>query len=161
MLVNALVLNWKAKLAVGTVYNRVTHLRKILRILETYGAPPCAATLPNVKRTPPRTNIFDPQQIAAIISGSPAWLKLFTVLAWQLALRFSETFAVTPRSHNAEQQTITISTKGGKVRTIPTTPGRREPHRGLRRHHGPRRRPLHLHPARREHHAARAALRVV
>jgi len=53
---------------------------------------------------------------------APTWQRLFIVLAWQLALRFSETLAVTPRSHNPQAQTLTIRTKGGKVRTIPTTP---------------------------------------
>lgn len=122
MLVGALIAHWKAKLSPVTLYNRVAVLRRLFRILETYGAAPHALLLPRVKRAQHRTKTATHEQLRAMMLKALPHARLFILLAWQMALRFSECFAVTPASHNREKQTITIRTKGGKVRTLPTTP---------------------------------------
>jgi integrase len=68
-----------------------------------------------------RENTALPDQLAALRAAAPPWLRLFILLCWQTALRFSEAIAVTPRSFNPERNTATIRTKGDKVRTIPLT----------------------------------------
>jgi integrase len=122
MLVNAVVGGWKATLAANTLYHRVGLLRKLLRTLEKFGAPPCADCLAKIRRPQARPTTVTPEQISKLLQHAPTWQRLFITLAWQLALRFSETLAVTPASHSFERQTVTIRTKGDKVRTIPTTP---------------------------------------
>jgi len=122
MMCNAVLSNWKASLTPNTVYHRTGVLRRILRTLETFGTPPaCAALLNKIRRPQSRATIATPQQIKTLLDHAPSWQRLFILLAWQLALRFAETLAVTPASHNRDKQTLTIRTKGNKVRTIPTT----------------------------------------
>jgi integrase/recombinase XerC len=121
MFANAVIANWKATLAPATLYHRTRVIRKILKLLEQFGAPPCAEMLPRTKRPQPRATTASTADIAKLLNAAPTWQRLFITLAWQLALRFAETMAVTPRSHNRETQTVTIQTKGGKTRTIPTT----------------------------------------
>jgi len=96
-------------------------LRALLRTLEQHGAMPCGDLLPKVRRPQARPTTATPEQIGKLLTAAPTWQKLFITLAWQLALRFSETLAVTPASHNKNEQTVTIRTKGDRVRTIPTT----------------------------------------
>jgi integrase/recombinase XerC len=122
MMCNAVLASWKASLAPTTVYHRAGVLKRILRTLETYGTSPgCAALLSKIKRGQARPTVATQSQIEALLRHAPAWQRLFILLAWQLALRFAETFAVTPHSFNATRHTLTIRTKGDKVRTIPTT----------------------------------------
>ena len=122
MLVNGIIASWKPTLAPATLYHRVRVLRRLLKMLEPFGAQPCAALLPKVKRPQPRAQTASREEIAKLLAHAPTWQRLFILLAWQMALRFSECFAVTPASHNSENQTVTIRTKGGNVRTLPTTP---------------------------------------
>lgn len=121
MLVNACVSEWRTRLAPNTVYHRVGLLRKLLAVLEKFGAPASPQLLPKIRRPQPRPTTATPQQIAALLRCAPAHLRLFILLAWQLALRFSETFQVTPANTNLAKGTATIRTKGGKTRTIPLT----------------------------------------
>lgn len=119
---NALLADWKAKLSASTVYNRRITLKRLLRALQTYGAPDCETLLPKVKRPEARPTVATPQQLRDLLQAAPTWLRMFILLTWQMGLRFSEAMRVTPASHNAEKQTVTILRKGGSVKTLPTTP---------------------------------------
>jgi integrase len=116
--VGGLLHHWRTTLAPWTVFNRTAQLRKMLRLLETFGAPPIP--LPRMRRPPPREVVATPQQIQDLTAAAPAWLRLFFLLCWQTALRFSE--ALQPGPANHREGHITVRTKGGAMRTIPTTP---------------------------------------
>jgi integrase len=121
-MVNALIADWKASLSASTVYNRRITVKKLCALLHAHGAPDCETLLPKIKRPEPREVIATSGQLASLLRLSPTWLRLFITLTWQMGLRFSEAMRVTPASHNADRQTVTILRKGGKVKTLPTTP---------------------------------------
>lgn len=50
------------------------------------------------------------------------FLRLYMLLYFQCGLRASEALAVTPRSWNPEQHTVSIPVKGKKTRTAEVTP---------------------------------------
>ena len=122
MLVNALIAEWKAKLAPSTAYHRRRIVAKLLQMMEQFGGAKLADQLPRLRRPQPRTVTASPAEIAALLREAPAWQRLFVTLAWQLGLRHAECYRVTPRSHNREKETVTIQRKGGQTQTLPTTP---------------------------------------
>jgi integrase len=122
MLVNPMLAEWKEKYSPNTVHARRGVLRRLLQMLEEFGAPKNVSALPKAKRPQSRTRIATPQEIAKLLKNAPTWQRLFCLLAWQMGLRFAECFRVTPRSHDRVNHTITIQRKGGRVSTLPTTP---------------------------------------
>lgn len=76
--------------------------------------------LPKVRFPDPRTVTITPEEYTRLLQASPPWLRLFVLLISQMALRAKEAFTVAPKDHVAG--CITIRTKGGQKRTIPTTP---------------------------------------
>jgi integrase len=116
---NGLFLDWKKRYARNTMHVRWLMLKRMLRSLEAHGVPPLEfAKVPGPRA---REATATPAQLAALRHSAPPWLRLFILLCWQTALRFSEALAVTPRSYNADTSTVTIRTKGDKTRTIPLT----------------------------------------
>jgi integrase len=49
-------------------------------------------------------------------------MKLFVLLMSTMALRFAEAAAAAPEHYDAQAHTLTIRTKGGRVRTFPVPP---------------------------------------
>ncbi len=88
--------------------------------MEDYGAP--KLTLPHVSGPRARPNIATPEQMHELVTAAPPWLRLFILLCWQTALRFSEAYRVSPRSYDKATRTISIRVKGGKNRVLPATP---------------------------------------
>ncbi len=95
-------------------------MRRLLKYLETYGAPPL--DLPKAPGPRARPNTATPAQLDQLIHAAPPWLRLFILLCWQTALRFSEAYRVTPRSYDPKTHTVAIITKGDKPRVLPLTP---------------------------------------
>lgn len=117
---HTIVARWKAKYTAGTAWQRRAGLKNFLKYLETYGAP--KIELPKLHKPQPRGVIATPAQLDALVQGAPPYMRLFTLLCWQLALRFSEALRVTPASYDPTARTITVTVKGGHQRRIPTTP---------------------------------------
>lgn len=115
-MIDALWNRWRARYAPFTAFNRAGILRRILKTLQTFGTPPLAVS--RMRRPQPRGVIATPEKIDAILRFAKPPMRLFVLFCWQMALRFSEALAVTPASFNTEQRTVTIPTKGGKLRTI-------------------------------------------
>ncbi|HXN50384.1 MAG TPA: site-specific integrase [Candidatus Acidoferrum sp.] len=119
----AIVADWREHLAPATVWQRYFVLRRILRHLETFGAPP--TELPKIRRPQPRAVTATREQITSLLANAKPHMRLFILLCWQTALRFNEARAVTPASwdeHADSGPTITVKVKGGKLRCIPSTP---------------------------------------
>ncbi len=117
----AIQADWRKRLSRNTAHTYTCQLRSLLRELHAAGAP--RIDVPKVPGTRAREIIATQQEIDAMLAVAPPWLRLFILLCWQTALRFSEALGVTPRSYNEETQTATIRCKGGKLRTIPLTEG--------------------------------------
>lgn len=119
-LMNGLFAQWKARYSRNTLHARWGMVRRLLRHLEAYGAPRIDA--PKAPGPKARPNIATDDQLQRLRHDAPPWLRLFILLCWQTALRFSEAWRVTPRSYDPKTQTVAILTKGGKPRVIPLTP---------------------------------------
>jgi integrase len=112
--------NWKKTLAPWTVYMRARALHSLLIHLRQYGAP--KIQLQRLRQPQPRGVTATQEQIDTLLAAARPAMRLFILLCWQLALRYSEALAVTPRTIDATAGTITIPTKGGKSRRIQITP---------------------------------------
>ncbi len=116
---NGLHAEWKKRYARNTLHLRWLMVKRMLRDLESAGVPHLQfAKAPGPKA---REATATPEQLQRLRHAAPPWLRLFILLCWQTALRFSEAIAVTPRSYNPATRSVTIRTKGDKVRTIPLT----------------------------------------
>jgi integrase len=122
MLVNPIIGKWKATLAPSTAYHRCRIVAKLLTMLEQFGGANLADQLPKLRRPQSRTVVASPTEITSLLREAATWQKLLITLAWQMGLRHAECYHVTPRSHNATNQTLTIQRKGGQTQTLPTTP---------------------------------------
>jgi integrase len=117
----AIQAEWRKRLSRNTLHTYTCQLRSLLRAMHEHGAP--KIEIPRVAGTRAREVIATQQEIDAMLAIAPPYLRLFILLCWQTALRFSETFTLTPRSFNKETGTAAIRAKGGKLRTIPLTEG--------------------------------------
>lgn len=99
---------------------RVLALRRLCRYLEQFGV--SKPELPKMKRPEARSVTAKPEEIAGLLRLAPPHLRLFTLLCWQTALRYTEAFSVTPHNWNRETGTVSVMTKGRKNRIIPVTP---------------------------------------
>jgi integrase len=118
--ISGIWLGWKSRFSHNTLYAYTLTLKRVLRTLENHGAP--HLDIPHVKMPVARPNIATEEQLELLQNHAPPWLRLFILLAWQMALRFSETQRVTPRSYDEKTNTIRILVKGGKERILPVTP---------------------------------------
>ncbi len=119
LMANSVLAAWRTKLSHSTAFTWRCVLARLLHHLEPFGGP--QIKLPKMRRPEPRAVVADPPQIQRLLSNALPHMRLFVLLCWQLALRFSEALAVTPASWNPLDRTVTIPTKGGKPRCIPTT----------------------------------------
>jgi integrase len=112
---------WRKRLAPNTIYTYSCQLRSLLRTLRECGSPPIQ--IPKTRGPRPRETVATPQDIERLLAACAPmpWMRLFILLCWQTALRFSEALAVTPRSYDRQSNTAAIRTKGGKIRVIPMT----------------------------------------
>jgi integrase len=101
-------------------YAYTAKLRDLLRTLAQFGAPPLK--LPRVPAPHARAITATPDELARLLSQAcPPWLRLYILLYLQCGLRHSEALAVTARTYNPEQHTVTIPIKGGRTRTAQVT----------------------------------------
>jgi integrase len=115
-----LVAGWRHRNAPSTAYHRRNALQRILRHLEKFGAPPI--DLPKLRMPKARGITATREEIAQLLTHASPHMRLFILLCWHLALRFSEAFAVSTQAWDRDNHTITVTVKGGGERTIPTTP---------------------------------------
>lgn len=116
----AIVARLRSRYTPHTAYIRRGVLQRLWTLLAGHGAP--LLKLPKIRKPDPRGVTAAPEQIAALERSASPGMRLFILLCWQTALRFSEALAVSPRSYDAEQHTIRVRVKGGKDRIIPVTP---------------------------------------
>ena len=118
----AILARWKQRLAPATTFTRRNVLKRLLRVLDGYGAPGLAGQLPRIRKPEPRGVTATPEQISRILAAAPPFLRLFVLLCWQTALRYREAMSAAPANYDAERHLLTIPVKGAKHRTIPVTP---------------------------------------
>ncbi len=119
LIAGAILIKLRSRYAPMTAYVRRGIIQRLLGVLAHHGAP--LLKLPRLRKPEPRGITATPAEIARLEAAATPALRLFLLLCWQLALRRSEALAVTPRSYNPEQHTVSIPTKGAKPRTIPLT----------------------------------------
>jgi integrase len=113
-MVGAIVAGWRRTLRPSTTYTYRAKLGEMLRTLTAFGAPPL--TPPKIPAPANRSTVATPAELGTLLTTAKPFLRLFVLLYLQCGLRFSEAFAVTPRTWNREEHTVTIPVKGG-VRT--------------------------------------------
>jgi integrase len=69
-----------------------------------------------------RGTVASGDELIALMANPQPFLRLYMLLYFQCGLRSSEALAVTPRSWNTENHTVTIPVKGKRVRTAEVTP---------------------------------------
>jgi len=119
LMVGALVAEWRKKYSANYTYNRRMQLQKLLAQLAAFGAPPIKP--PKVPYPAPRAVTMKAEELARLLVSPPPHLRLFILLYLQCGLRASEAAAVTPRTWNPEQHTVTVKVKGGRTRTAEVT----------------------------------------
>jgi integrase len=119
-MVGAIVAGWRKNLRPSSAYLYRGKLNEALRMLETFGAPHLRA--PKLPRPSNRATVATGNELARLLTAAQPHLRLFILLYLQCGLRFSETIAVTPRTWDRENHTVTIPVKGGRIRTAQVTP---------------------------------------
>jgi integrase len=120
LIVGGLVANWRKTLAASTAYGYTSNLKKLLIALREFGSPKIQT--PRVPRAQPRATVATGEELYRLLKDPAPWLRLFILLYLQCGLRRSEALAVTPRTWNREEHTVTIPVKGGRTRTAEVTP---------------------------------------
>jgi integrase len=119
LITGALVSRWRTKHRQSTAANYTHQLKRLLRVLETFGAP--RIELPRVPRPKQRAVTASLEEMARILKEPPAFLRLFILLYFQCGLRFSETLRVTPQTWDRTTHTVTVQVKGKHDRITPVT----------------------------------------
>lgn len=110
---------WKEKLSRYTATSYRTRLINLLENLEAFGAP--RITPPKVPTPQQRGVTATGPELVALFSDPAPFLRLYMLLYFQCGLRAREALAVTPRTWNPENHTVTIPVKGKKMRTAEVT----------------------------------------
>ena len=119
-LVAALVSRWRTNHRRSTARNYTHQLKRMLRMLEPFGAPHIEP--PHVPRADPRAVTASPDELVRILKDPPAHLRLFILLYFQCGLRFAETLRATPRAWDRVNHTVTVQVKGKHERQAAITP---------------------------------------
>ncbi len=118
-IVRDLVAAWRKRYAPITVFNRCNSLRKILRSIDQRTGTRLAAEVSIPRRHLPRQRTATDEELRAIHDHANPTMKMFLALASVMALRLAEIQRLGWRNYNREKQTITVETKGHKLRTFP------------------------------------------
>jgi integrase len=117
---DAILARWRANHRASTAHTYRIQLVRIARELEQFGAP--KIHIRKLPRGAQRATVATGDELARILKDPVPWLRLFILLYLQCGLRRGEAMRVTPRSWNAENHTVTIAVKGGRIRTAEITP---------------------------------------
>lgn len=102
-----------------SVFNYLTAMRKILRHMDRQLDTQLEELVPRIPKPAPRQTIIEPDELARLLAPATPHMRLFVLLVSGMGLRFSEALRTAPEHYDAQTQTITIPTKGGKRRTFP------------------------------------------
>ncbi len=119
LMIGALVATWRKRHKPSTCYAYRSKLANLLGALVSFGAP----ILKPPKLPPPRPRgvVATGNELTRLLADPQPWLRLFILLYLQCGLRKHEALAVTPRTWNRENHTVTIPIKGGRIRTAQVT----------------------------------------
>jgi integrase len=118
----SLLAGWQQTLGPDTRCTYSVYLRKCLAAIDSAMNTHTRQLVKLPRRPPPRATIATPQEIEALWNAAPAAWKYFLAATTALALRFTEAVTSGPKHYDPANNSITIRTKGGKVRTFPVTP---------------------------------------
>lgn len=119
-MVDGIISRWKRDYAPTTTHRHLGCFRQLQPMLTSIGVPPFKVA--KMRKPSARAVTATHADIEKALAAAAPDIRLFILLCWHLALRFSEALAVTPASWNEQDQTITIAVKGHQTRTIPVTP---------------------------------------
>jgi len=116
------VAKWRQKLSRNTAIGYRYELCRFLDYdyLTHHGGPTFKVPLMGPQHQ--RPNTATDEQIRKLLSAAPAHLKLFILLCWQCALRFSEAMSITPRFYDIDRKCFSVVVKGDKRRNLPAPP---------------------------------------
>jgi hypothetical protein len=118
-MIGALLGSWKTRYAKSTAYGYRNKLKNLLTAMQPFGLQPMKT--PRLPPPPARAVTATHNELVLLLSDPEPWLRLFILLYLQCGLRRSEALAVTPRTWDREQHTVTIPVKGGSTRTAQVT----------------------------------------
>jgi len=119
LMVGALVSEWRKKYSANYTYNRRQSLQELLGYLTHFGAQPMKP--PRVPYPAQRAVVMRGDELARLLANPPAYVRLFILLYLQCGLRRTEALAVTPRTWDRENHTVSVKVKGGHTRTLEIT----------------------------------------
>jgi integrase len=120
LIANNLLHAWKNRYARATTYQWRNIFKRLLLILQEFGAP--RIQLDRVPTPRAKTRTATPDELRRLLAAAGAHMRLFVLLTWKLGLRHTAAFQVSPSTYDREHATILIHTKNDKRRTIPVTP---------------------------------------
>lgn len=119
LMVGALVAEWRKKFSANYTYNRRQSLQEFLGYLTHFGAQPMKP--PRVPYPANRAIVMRGDELARLLTNPPAYVRLYILLYLQCGLRRAEALAVTPRTWDRENHTVSVKVKGGHTRTLEVT----------------------------------------
>jgi integrase/recombinase XerC/integrase/recombinase XerD len=121
--IEGIVARWKQQHAPATVKSNRDGLAALLKFIgRTAGITDLQTMVPKVRDPGPRTTILQPGELARLLTHATPPMRLILTLATSLGLRLKECLTAAPAGYNRENHTITVTTKGRKLHTLPTTP---------------------------------------
>jgi len=121
--IELLVTGWKKRYARATLYGSQIILRRIVAAIGAASGRPYIHQEVKFGRAPTaRKTIATPEEIAALLAASPAWIRLLIFLGAHAGFRISDCMRVAPIHFNRASSTITIEQqKNGRPVTVPAT----------------------------------------
>jgi integrase len=113
---------WQKQFAHATAYCRRCGLLRFFGYVRDIGGPNLIRQVPKLRTPQPRTTIATPEELLRLEALAPPWLRVWLLLCTRLGLRFGTAAAIAPANWNPAAGTITFTTKGGVVMTLPTPP---------------------------------------
>jgi integrase len=110
---------WKRFYAPWSMFTYAASLKKLLRHIDGQLQTNLAEGVSKIVRPPPRRVLIEQEELDRLLAAAPPHLKLFISLMVGMGLRFAEAQRAAPEHFDRESQTLTLKTKGGKIRQFP------------------------------------------
>ena len=117
--ITGILARWDATYSQWTVFNRRHALRKILLAIDAELRTSLAQQVGRRKVPPARATTIQPEELARMLAIATPPIRLFLLMMSVMGLRFAEAQRAKPEHFNPENQTLTLTTKGGKEREFP------------------------------------------
>jgi len=118
-LVVGILAGWKKRYAPNTIHKRVRVLKRILAAIDAQQGTMLAKLVPRPGSHHARLRILQPGELERLLQHAKLHMRLLVLFGVLMGLRFAECLDASPSGYDAEKQTLTVRTKGGKNKTFP------------------------------------------